>query len=118
MDKIRRCYYLFLGSILVLNKWIYGRKIKRHRKMIQHQIETKVIAILHDILDLNNVTISNKSSLKQFGLDSLDKHDLLMEIEKEFKINYETLDQDFFYDLSIEDLCRHIESEIILKDSI
>ena len=57
--------------------------------MEQKQIETKVIEILSCIMDFNNIAISNKSTLKQLGADSLDQHDFLMEIEEEFDIEFD-----------------------------
>jgi len=85
--------------------------------MEQKQIETKVIEILSCIMDLNNIVISNKSTLKQLGADSLDQHDFLMEIEKEFEINYSSLEDAFANNMNIEGLCQYIENAITLKET-
>jgi acyl carrier protein len=113
----KRLFQIYFSFWVIINKWFFDRTNLIKRSMEQKQVETKVIAILRDILDLNNLTIKTKYSLKQLGLDSMDKHDLLMEVAKEFKIDYEMLDQNFIYDLTIEGFCKCIENEIANIDA-
>jgi len=63
------------------------------------------------------IVISNKSTLKQLGADSLDQHDFLMEIEKVFDINCASLDAEFADNINIEGLCQYIENAITLKEA-
>ena len=85
--------------------------------MDQKQIEIKVIEIISGVLDVDKSNIATKTPLKNLGIDSLDRIDILIKIEKEFKINYVSINPDFIYNISIERLCKCIEIAIISKGS-
>ena len=53
--------------------------------MEEKEIEKRIIELVENISD-ENVEITADRDLKDFGFDSLDKVELIMEVEKEFDI--------------------------------
>lgn len=82
------------------------------------EIETKVTEILMNKLGISETVISFESTLKDLGADSLEKIEIITDLEKEFGI---TIPDDITPEVqNIGSLCRYIENEISLlsRDNI
>lgn len=76
--------------------------------MERTEIIGKTKQIMNRILDADNIELD--SHFRDFGGDSLDKLEVVMECEKEFQIGIE----DYLYDdlITVEDFVKVIESKI------
>lgn len=77
------------------------------------EIETVVSEILIDKLGISNNDISQVSTMKDLGADSLDEVEIIIEIEKKFGIVIP--DDDILQIQTIEDLCKYVENKILIQ---
>ena len=52
-----------------------------------HTVQTRVLAVLHNIDKLASATITAQSTWEQLGLDSLDEVEVVMALEEEFMVD-------------------------------
>jgi acyl carrier protein len=72
--------------------------------------EEKISHIIEESLYVKETDIHKDSKLSDFSIDSLDKVDLMMEIEDEFEIN---IDDEEFADLDlISDIVKFVENKL------
>lgn len=75
--------------------------------MNQQEIETKVVEIIIDKLEISKTEINLDSTLKEIGADSFDKVEIFLEIEKKFRIDIP--DEILPEVQNIRSLCKYIE---------
>ncbi len=77
-------------------------------------IERKIELIIREVLCVEMITIYNYSTLADLGANSLDKVDIILEIEKEFNIDISKTYPNRIYELDFEQLCFLVQKSMKL----
>lgn len=84
--------------------------------MDQQQIKTKLIEIISCRLSVDKTSITSEFTLSDFDADYLEQAEVLIEIEKEFGLNFPSYDE--IAHENFKNLCLYVEKAIKLKENL
>ena len=78
-------------------------------QIISYQIEEKVKRVIGNTLGIDDLGhLRNEFTLKSLGADSLDKIEVILFLEEEFRVNFDNFQED--KDTNVGDLVRYVNS--------
>ena len=81
--------------------------------MENNKIEIKIKRIISRLLDIGEAKITSKSTLRDLGADSIDQVEVVIELEKEFGIDFAANYPDELYSKTIDEISAIIETKLL-----